>query len=84
MRHTRSGSLVRSTRLFRSYPEAVERARVLAVGSLVLVALLALSGARPYDRVTWALEVLPIYVCIFAHAIVLMVGGAYKGSIDAG
>jgi putative membrane protein len=67
------------------------------VASLVLVALLALSGARPYDRGTWLLEVFPIlivlpilwstwrrfplttllYVGIFVHALVLMLGGAY-------
>jgi putative membrane protein len=63
----------------------------------VLVALLALSGYRPYDRGTWLLEVLPVvialpilwatyrrfplttllYVLIFLHALVLMLGGAY-------
>jgi len=74
-----------------------QRSAVLAVGSFVLVALLALSGARPFDRTTWALEVFPVvvalpvlwatyrrfplttvlYVCIFVHALVLMLGGAY-------
>lgn len=73
------------------------RSRTLLVASLVLVALLALSGARPYDRGTWLLEVFPIlivlpilwstwrrfplttllYVGIFVHALVLMLGGAY-------
>jgi putative membrane protein len=63
----------------------------------VLIALLALSGYRPYDRGTWLLEVLPVvialpilwatyrgfplttllYVLIFLHALVLMLGGAY-------
>ena len=63
----------------------------------MLVALLALSGYRPYDRGTWLLEVLPVvialpilwatyrrfplttllYVLIFLHALVLMLGGAY-------
>lgn len=63
----------------------------------LLVALLALSGLRPYDFATWALEVAPViialpllwatynrfplttlvYVCIFAHSVVLMLGGAY-------
>ena len=62
-----------------------------------LLALLAVSGWRPYDRPTWALEVAPVvialpilwttygrfplttlvYACIFAHAVVLIVGGAY-------
>jgi putative membrane protein len=74
-----------------------QRARVLVVASIVLVVLLALSGARPYDRTTWALEVFPVvialpilwvtyrrfplttllYACIFLHALVLMLGGAY-------
>lgn len=74
-----------------------ERTPLLVVATLVSIALLALSGAKPYDRTTWLLEVLPIiiampimfatyrrfpltnllYVCIFIHAIVLMVGGAY-------
>ncbi|MCG6951550.1 MAG: DUF2238 domain-containing protein [Betaproteobacteria bacterium] len=73
------------------------RGRTLAIGSVVLVALLALSGYRPYDRGTWLLEVLPVvialpilwatyrrfplttllYVLIFLHALVLMLGGAY-------
>jgi putative membrane protein len=74
-----------------------QRSAALAVGSFVLVALLALSGARPFDRTTWALEVFPVvialpvlwatyrrfplttvlYLCIFVHALVLMLGGAY-------
>lgn len=69
----------------------------LILASVVLLALLALSGARPHDRVTWLLEVFPIlvalpvlwathgrfpltsllYACIFVHAGVLMLGGAY-------
>jgi putative membrane protein len=69
----------------------------LLIGLAVLLGLLAVSGFRPYDRATWALEVAPIfialpilwatydrfplttllYVCIFVHCIVLMVGGAY-------
>lgn len=63
----------------------------------MLLALLAWSGYRPYDRATWLLEVLPViialpilwlsrrrfplttllYVCIFVHALVLILGGAY-------
>jgi putative membrane protein len=62
-----------------------------------MVTLLAISGIRPYDHATWALEVAPViialpilwatykrfplttllYICIFAHSVVLMVGGAY-------
>jgi len=74
-----------------------KRSYSLVVALVALVGLLALSGARPYDRATWALEVLPViialpvlwttyrrfplttllYVCIFLHAIVLMIGGTY-------
>ena len=76
----------------------MRRPPVLVFASLVLVALLVLSGLRPFDRTTWILEVLPIlialpvlwasyarfpltrllYICIFCHAVVLMVGGAYS------
>jgi putative membrane protein len=31
---------------------------------VVLVALLALSGVRPYDRTTWMLEVLPVVIAL--------------------
>jgi len=61
-----------------------------------IIALVA-SGWRPYDRLTWLLEVAPVlialpllivtyqryplttllYVLIFLHALVLMLGGAY-------
>ncbi|HEV7734679.1 MAG TPA: DUF2238 domain-containing protein [Candidatus Binatia bacterium] len=73
------------------------RTNALVAAALALVALLVLSGIRPYDRVTWMLEVFPVvtvlpilvathrcfplttllYVCIFLHACVLMLGGAY-------
>jgi putative membrane protein len=73
------------------------RTRRLVEALVALLALLALSGWRPYDRATWWMEVAPIfvalpvlgftyrryplttllYVCIFAHACVLMMGGAY-------
>jgi putative membrane protein len=69
----------------------------LVFASFVILVLLAVSGARPYDRVTWLMEVLPVmialpvlwltyerfplttllYACIFVHAAVLMLGGAY-------
>lgn len=75
----------------------ISRTRSLALASVALLALLALSGVRPYDRATWLLEVFPViialpvmwatyrrfplttllYACIFLHAVVLMVGGAY-------
>lgn len=69
----------------------------LMLTSLILIALLALSGFNPHDRATWFLEVFPVmialpvlwatyarfplttllYVLIFVHALVLMLGGAY-------
>ena len=68
------------------------------IGSALLLAALAWSGWRPYDRATWLMEVLPVlialpllwatrrrrpltgllYGCLFVHALVLMVGGAYS------
>jgi putative membrane protein len=73
------------------------REHALLCAALALVLLLAWSGARPYDRITWLMEVLPVmlvlpllgfsarryplttllYACIFVHACVLMLGGAY-------
>lgn len=38
--------------------------RTLLVASFVLTALLALSGACPYDRGTWLLEVFPILIAL--------------------
>jgi len=75
----------------------MQKPQALVVALAVLLAGLALSGLRPYDRATWLMEVLPIfiaipvlwatynkfplttvlYVCIFLHALVLMLGGAY-------
>ena len=43
---------------------SVTRPQVLVVASIALVALLALSGARPYDRTTWALEVFPVVIAL--------------------
>lgn len=65
--------------------------------SVVLLILLLVSGWRPYDRLTWLMEVAPIliawpilaatwrrlpltpllYGLIFAHALILLLGGAY-------
>ena len=73
------------------------KSRALAAVALATIALLVLSGAQPYDRTTWVLEVFPVvialpllwatyhrfplttllYACIFVHALVLMLGGAY-------
>jgi putative membrane protein len=74
-----------------------QRTYPLIIASALLLGLLALSGYRPYDRVTWVMEVAPVvialpilwatyrrfpltsllYICIFLHALVLMLGGAY-------
>ena len=40
------------------------RARVLAFVSILLLALLVLSGWQPYDRTTWILEVFPVVVAL--------------------
>lgn len=73
------------------------RERRLLCAAAVLLVLLAWSGAAPYDRLTWLMEVLPVsialplmlctyrrlpltsllYILIFVHACVLMLGGAY-------
>lgn len=73
------------------------RARWLVIATVALVALLVVSGWKPYNRGTWLMEVAPIlialpvlwltygrfplttllYVCIFIHATILMLGGAY-------
>ena len=36
----------------------------LAVALVFLLALLVLSGVKPYDRATWAMEVFPIFVAV--------------------
>jgi len=76
---------------------SASRDRWLLLGLIATLMLLALSGAKPYDRATWLMEVLPVivalpvlwlsyrsfplttllYVCIFIHAAVLILGGAY-------
>lgn len=43
---------------------SIQRPHVLLVASIALVGLLALSGAQPYDRTTWALEVFPVAVAL--------------------
>jgi len=40
------------------------REKTLIAGSIVLVAALALSGYRPYDRGTWVLEVAPVLIAL--------------------
>ena len=74
-----------------------ERTPFLIAASVLLLVFVAISGARPHDRTTWLLEVLPVlialpllcatyrpfplttllYVLIFVHATVLILGGAY-------
>ena len=41
-----------------------QRTSVLLIASLVLLGLLALSGYRPHDRATWAMEVAPIAIAL--------------------
>lgn len=36
----------------------------LAIGTALLLALLALSGYAPYDRATWAMEVAPVVIAL--------------------
>jgi putative membrane protein len=43
---------------------SVQRPQALWVGSIALVALLALSGVQPYDRTTWVLEVFPVVIAL--------------------
>jgi putative membrane protein len=68
-----------------------------AILAALLLLVLVASGLRPYDRLTWAMEVAPVvivlpilaatrrsyplttllYLLIFVHGLVLMLGGAY-------
>jgi putative membrane protein len=80
---------------------SIDRRTPLLVTLLVATIIaLAASGWRPYDRLTWLLEVSPVlialplliathqryplttllYVLIFAHALVLILGGAYTSA----
>jgi putative membrane protein len=71
--------------------------RLLLYMLLAVIIALAISGWRPYDRITWLMEVAPVlialpiliytrndypltrllYVLIFVHSLVLILGGAY-------
>lgn len=42
----------------------VSRSPALVAGAALLILILAASGVRPYDRLTWLLEVLPILVVL--------------------
>lgn len=75
----------------------MKRETCLLLGLVGWAAGLLVSGWQPYDRPTWCLEVLPVflalpplwltfrrfpltdllYVAIFVHGLVLMLGGAY-------
>ncbi|MEO8187968.1 MAG: DUF2238 domain-containing protein [Burkholderiaceae bacterium] len=77
--------------------KATDHSRVLTLLLFATLLALAISGWRPYDRVTWLMEVAPViialpilivtrgnfplttllYVLIFLHALVLILGGAY-------
>ena len=43
---------------------SVQRPQALFVAAIALVVLLVLSGAQPYDRTTWALEVFPVIIAL--------------------
>lgn len=49
---------------FTNFPNDMQRHQTLILASLVLIALLALSGAHPYDRATWGLEVFPVIIAL--------------------
>ena len=40
------------------------RTKPLALALILLLGVLALSGVKPYDRATWAMEVFPIFVAL--------------------
>ncbi len=39
-------------------------AKVLGIGSIILIAALVVSGLQPYDRATWIMEVLPVMIAL--------------------
>jgi putative membrane protein len=41
-----------------------QRSLTLVIASMALVGLLALSGARPFDRTTWLLEAFPVLIAV--------------------
>ncbi len=43
---------------------SITRPQFLALASVALLGLLALSGAHPYDRTTWLLEVFPVFIAL--------------------
>lgn len=77
--------------------KSADHSRLLLLLLVATLTALVVSGWRPYDRITWLLEVGPVlialpilivtrrnyalttllYLLIFAHALVLILGGAY-------
>ncbi len=43
---------------------SAQHPRYLAAAAIALIALLAFSGAQPYDRPTWLLEVFPVLIAL--------------------
>lgn len=41
-----------------------QRSHLLIVATLVLLGLLAWSGLRPFDRITWMMEVVPVFIAL--------------------
>ncbi len=39
-------------------------AKVLGIGSVILIVALVMSGLQPYDRATWIMEVLPVIIAL--------------------
>lgn len=44
--------------------DRIPRARLLIAAAFVTLVLLVISGVRPYDRMTWALEVFPVVIAL--------------------
>ena len=42
----------------------MDRTRPLVIAAIVLLGLLAVSGVRPYDRLTWLMEVAPVLITL--------------------
>lgn len=45
-------------------PEPVRHSFILVIASIILIALLALTGIHPFDRTTWVLEVFPVMITL--------------------
>lgn len=63
--HADFSSNMKSTKQAGFLPHmSVRRSQVLLLASIVVIALMAVSGARPYDRTTWVLEVFPVAIAL--------------------